>query len=112
MWTCPQCGEQHQEQFDACWKCAGRQMPRPVEDPAPGPPRTLASVLLPRTALGCLAGAGTGTAMFARVGEPLPNAAVMGATIGVPVALFIGVFVWALFPYAPAKQESEQHREC
>ena len=110
MWTCPQCGEQHQEQFDACWKCAGRQMPRPAA-PEPGPPRTLLGVFLPRTALGGLAGVATATAMFAWVGEPLPNAAALGAVIGIPVALFIGAFVWAFFPFAPAEQESEQRAE-
>ena len=112
MWTCPQCGEQHQEQFDACWKCAGGQVPRPVEDPAPDRPRTLMSVMLPRTALGCVAGAALGTIAFAWTGEPLLRAAGRGALVGIPVALFIGVFVWAFFPYAPAKQEFEQHREC
>ena|SRR5205823_2756519 len=110
MWTCPQCGEQHQEQFDACWKCAGRQIPRAVA-PHPGPPRTLVGVFLPRTALGCLGAAAAGTAVFAWVGEPLPSAAAMGAMIGVPVALFIGAFVWAFFPFAPIQQESEQHQE-
>src|SRR5262245_42967056 len=23
MWTCPKCREQHDDQFDSCWKCAG-----------------------------------------------------------------------------------------
>jgi len=27
MWTCPTCGEQHEDQFDSCWKCA----PAPAE---------------------------------------------------------------------------------
>lgn len=22
MWTCPKCGEQIEDQFDSCWKCA------------------------------------------------------------------------------------------
>ena len=22
MWKCPKCGEQHDDQFDACWKCS------------------------------------------------------------------------------------------
>ncbi|MES2469674.1 MAG: hypothetical protein V4675_20395 [Verrucomicrobiota bacterium] len=22
MWTCSKCGEQHDDQFDSCWKCA------------------------------------------------------------------------------------------
>jgi primosomal protein N' len=24
MWTCKQCGEQIEDQFDSCWKCAGQ----------------------------------------------------------------------------------------
>lgn len=23
MWNCPECGESIEDQFDACWKCAG-----------------------------------------------------------------------------------------
>jgi hypothetical protein len=23
MWTCSQCGERHDDEFDSCWKCAG-----------------------------------------------------------------------------------------
>lgn len=25
MWTCDKCGEQHEDQFDSCWRCAGDQ---------------------------------------------------------------------------------------
>src|SRR5262245_12889676 len=107
MWTCPQCGEQHQEQFDACWKCAGRQMPQSMA-PDRGPPRTLLG-LMPRVLLGCFAGAGLGAAAFGWAGGPLPGSAILGAVVGIAGALFIGAFVWAFFPFAPAKQESEQH---
>jgi hypothetical protein len=24
MWKCPKCGEQHDDQFDSCWKCSGQ----------------------------------------------------------------------------------------
>jgi len=24
MWSCPECGEKIEDQFDSCWKCAGR----------------------------------------------------------------------------------------
>jgi serpin B len=27
MWTCQKCGEQIEEQFDSCWKCAGSTLP-------------------------------------------------------------------------------------
>ena len=33
MWTCPQCGERLEDQFDSCWKCAGARQPRaPISD--------------------------------------------------------------------------------
>jgi hypothetical protein len=34
MWTCPTCGEQIEDQFDACWKCASQaNMAEPIELP-------------------------------------------------------------------------------
>lgn len=27
MWTCPECKESIEDQFDSCWKCAGAQQP-------------------------------------------------------------------------------------
>ena len=30
MWQCPKCGEQHDEQFKSCWKCAGESKPPAV----------------------------------------------------------------------------------
>jgi hypothetical protein len=41
MWSCKQCGEQLDDQFDSCWKCAGgKSAPRPRE--ASPPPKELA----------------------------------------------------------------------
>ncbi len=34
MWTCPKCGEQIDDVFNACWKCAGAALP-----PSERPPR-------------------------------------------------------------------------
>ncbi|MBL9150328.1 MAG: hypothetical protein JNM94_16690 [Phycisphaerae bacterium] len=39
MWTCPTCGEAHDDQFDACWRCTGRA--KDAEAPAPIAPPTL-----------------------------------------------------------------------
>lgn len=37
MWTCPKCGEQHDDQFQSCWRCAGQaaeaQLPNPLRCP-------------------------------------------------------------------------------
>ncbi|MGC4014322.1 MAG: hypothetical protein QM755_07375 [Luteolibacter sp.] len=27
MWKCANCGEEHEEQFDSCWKCSSRRNP-------------------------------------------------------------------------------------
>jgi hypothetical protein len=37
MWTCPQCGEQLEDQFDSCWKCDQRsaEAARPQEGTPP-----------------------------------------------------------------------------
>src|SRR5262249_7970274 len=33
MWTCPECKETIEDQFDSCWKCAGvQQPPTPMRD--------------------------------------------------------------------------------
>jgi ribosomal protein S27AE len=33
MWTCPQCGESHEESFDTCWKCGTGRDGAPEYDP-------------------------------------------------------------------------------
>ena len=35
MWTCQQCGEKIEDQFGACWKCAGQVAPAEKEKPSP-----------------------------------------------------------------------------
>ena len=30
MWTCPKCGEKLEDQFDSCWKCAGKTEAAPA----------------------------------------------------------------------------------
>lgn len=30
MWTCPECGEEMEDRFDACWRCAGEPEPAPA----------------------------------------------------------------------------------
>jgi hypothetical protein len=38
MRTCLECGEQIEDQFDSCWKCAAKDTP-PQPSPQPSPPR-------------------------------------------------------------------------
>jgi hypothetical protein len=35
MWACQQCGEQIEDQFDSCWKCAGQEAAAKSEAPPP-----------------------------------------------------------------------------
>ena len=38
MWTCKQCGEQINDQFDSCWKCATpKDSPPPENQPTAAP---------------------------------------------------------------------------
>ncbi len=46
MWTCPKCGEQHEDQFESCWKCTDQTVElkaQPQTDPlrCPRCPATL-----------------------------------------------------------------------
>jgi len=53
MWTCDKCGEKIEDQFDSCWKCAGK--PDPIGLPLKSSHRqimtgiVLASALIPAT---------------------------------------------------------------
>jgi hypothetical protein len=35
MWRCPECGEDHEELFDACWNCGTERIDQPRERPDP-----------------------------------------------------------------------------
>lgn len=35
MWTCQQCNEEIEDQFDSCWKCAEKSVP--IEETLPNP---------------------------------------------------------------------------
>jgi hypothetical protein len=41
MWTCKKCGEQIDDQFDSCWKCATTKdgSPAPPENQTPATPK-------------------------------------------------------------------------
>src|SRR5262249_24562827 len=97
MWTCPQCGETHADQFDACWKCAGRERPRPPAAPATGEVRTLTSVL-PPVVLGAVLGAFLAGFVLRLLGVPGWGATGAGAALGALVGASAGIFLWAWFP--------------
>jgi hypothetical protein len=40
MWTCPKCGEQLEDQFDSCWKCAGTPEQKRSASTTPRPIKT------------------------------------------------------------------------
>ena len=37
MWTCKQCGETVEDQFDRCWKCSTPKGQEPPDGTTPGP---------------------------------------------------------------------------
>src|SRR5688572_11752800 len=45
MWTCAQCKETHEDNFDACWNCGAARDPSDVVAPSPGEPPSSIAVL-------------------------------------------------------------------
>ncbi len=106
MWTCPSCGEQHEDQFKECWKCFGKELQHAVTANSPpplAPPRMLRSygAILARMIVGALIGTLLGVAVFHRWGVSLADAFVAGAIAGGVIGLLVGIFFWVLFPYEP-----------
>jgi hypothetical protein len=108
MWTCPRCGERHEDQFKECWKCFETELDEhvtaaPPKLTPPAPPRRLrspASVLF-RAAVGFAAGMLIGMAAFHRGGVSLRDAAIVGAVIGAVAGTVVGILMWVVFPFEP-----------
>src|ERR1700722_4002434 len=107
MWTCPRCGEKHQEQFDACWKCAGQDMPRGASDAETRPTRSLACVLL-HAAYGLLFGAVVGGFVLSLFGAPFWVALRVGGLLGIGVGVLSAVLNWVMFPSQPPTNDSDE----
>ena len=87
MWTCPKCGESHEDQFDSCWQCAGANQPPPQI--------TELGLLSPVISLASLIGACSWIPLF--VHSPRHAAAYCGpggALLGVIVST---ISIWAFF---------------
>src|SRR5262249_27236335 len=110
MWTCPQCGETHPDQFDACWKCAGRERPRPSAAPAVVEIRTLTSVLGP-VVLGAVIGALLAGFVLRLLGVPGWEATGAGAALGALVGASAGIFLWAWFPFRDDNPDATDGRD-
>jgi hypothetical protein len=108
MWTCPSCGEQHEDQFRECWKCFGKELEHavtatpPLPKP-PAPPRTLRSnsSILVRTLIGAVVGMVLGEAVFHASGVSPKEVTGYSAVAGAVFAACVGIFFWVLFPYEP-----------
>ncbi len=123
MWTCPRCGEQHEDQFTECWKCAGAESQAQFSATPLGPldaePRLRpASAFVKRAFLGFLAGAVL-TMLFANVvnihqlNASWPELSLLGTSVlslivGLALGGAVGVFVWVLFPYEPAESSESK----
>lgn len=56
MWTCQTCGEQHEDQFDSCWKCSNSTLDADAEEVSIGAPSQEESppaILPEKTCLRC-----------------------------------------------------------
>ena len=121
MWTCPYCGEQHDDRFSECWKCAGADMHEPATATAPAAPaerqlRPFRAVLA-RAFIGFCIGAVL-TMLFANVGSiqlinaswpelSLVGTSLLSLLVGLAFGFLVCVFVWVVFPYEPSKRPAE-----
>lgn len=129
MWTCSQCGENHQDQFKDCWKCAGPAMEQPVmalapPEPTPAVPerrlRSMGSILL-RAGVGFFIGTILSLGTFSVINPQtiLPTVLEISPTDKVALALLggaslgvlVGLFFWVLFPYELASQSETANED-
>lgn len=122
MWICPKCGEQHEDQFKECWKCAGAEMnPEATAiavKPLPSMERKLRplSSILARAGSGFVLGMILGSAAshrvmpaFLQTGQEydwLTGALVLGIGTGAVVGLLVGLYFWVVFPYEPISESN------
>jgi hypothetical protein len=100
MWTCRRCGEKHQEQFDACWKCAGADLPRRRPETVAGPPRSLTCALRPAL-LGLAIGACLAGLLWSMLGASFASGMAIGGLLGAGTGAALGVLSWILYPFEP-----------
>jgi hypothetical protein len=115
MWTCPNCGESHHDQFKECWKCVGAELipnvPAPIRPARPERKlRSLGSILF-RAAIGFVVGTLLGVAIVHRNGVSLAEATSAGLMFGMVSGGLVGVFVWVFFPYDTNADQGEGRPE-
>jgi cytochrome c biogenesis protein CcdA len=119
MWICPKCSEQHEDQFEFCWKCSGDEAKTAISAtplPSAMPERQLRPFrdIVVRALAGFIAGFVL-TMVFLSLGNMtltglLPDNSLSAATLvglagGCIVGAAVGGFFWVLFPYAPLRNE-------
>jgi hypothetical protein len=118
MWICPKCSEQHEDQFDVCWKCSSDDLKTAVT--ATPPPSSSERELRPfrdivvRALAGFLIGFLV-TMMLLTLGNStlagfMPDNSLTAATLvsllgGLLLGAVVGSFFWVLFPYAPLPRQ-------
>ncbi len=124
MWSCPKCGEMHDDHFNICWKCASNE-PMPLADrasPVLAPPeRKLRPfrIIVGRSLLAFFIGSIIGIALFhstlrrfiatAGLGDPLTlGSTLYGLIVGVLAAFLVAIIHWIFFPYEPSPASHEQ----
>jgi hypothetical protein len=116
MWTCPRCGEQHEDQFSDCWKCAGLAEQGQFSA-KPLPPLQTEQRLKPLSAFIKVAliafGVGVVLSMLFtsvvdlhQLVQSWPELSLLGTSVlslvaGVGLGIIAGVFAWVVFPYEP-----------
>ncbi len=116
MWSCPKCGEMHDDHFDICWKCASPEvLHEPARAPATQTPerklRPFRSIAW-RVVVAFFAGSILGLALFqstlrnvvasAGLGNPTTlGSTVYGLIVGMLTAILVALIHWIFFPYEP-----------
>src|ERR1700731_2180196 len=122
MWTCPRCGEQHENQFTEGWKCAGAESQAqfsalPLVPLDAEPKLRPLSAILKRAFIGFLVGAVL-TMLFAKIVNlrqlqaawrelSVLETSVLSLRVGLALGGAVGIFVWVLFPYEPTNHPTE-----
>jgi hypothetical protein len=124
MWICPKCSEQHEDQFEFCWKCSGDEAQAAITN-APqllsGPQRELRPFrdILVRAIFAFLIGFVL-SMLFLNLGNAwlvalffsettLTAATIVSLAGGAILGLTVGVFFWVGFPYMPIKESARSH---
>ena len=116
MWTCPKCHESIEDQFDTCWKCAGRRDgTEPAQSPtqlSPASPPTTSGggAAFVKGGCGCLV-MFAGLAFLAVLFGGHAHADVGGLILLFVIGGFIGLIVFAIYNKGRKDASLSEHRK-